>query len=150
MIFNQSIGLDLLYWIYYIYWSVPGLGIKCHLGIIYCLSTRSMKWSKEYTFLSVDTWKWLFMNLLKQYFFYSISIQLQVIIQYLVSIFIEAPWPLIRMTNFLVSFFNVILEVNPCTSDPCENGATCRNDAGRYECVCVNGFEGDNCEIGRY
>ena len=31
--------------------------------------------------------------------------------------------------------------------DVCQNGATCHNTIGGYNCICVNGFEGHNCEI---
>jgi hypothetical protein len=27
-----------------------------------------------------------------------------------------------------------------------QNGATCANEEGGYSCICVNGYEGDNCE----
>ena len=29
----------------------------------------------------------------------------------------------------------------------CQNGATCHNTEGGYSCICVNGYEGHNCEI---
>ena len=39
-----------------------------------------------------------------------------------------------------------------CSSDPCENGATCTNDAtyNTYECACTDDYHGENCDIGRY
>ncbi len=31
---------------------------------------------------------------------------------------------------------------------PCLNGGNCRNQKDiNYICLCINGFEGDNCEI---
>ena len=41
------------------------------------------------------------------------------------------------------------LDVDECLSEPCENGGTCLDEASRYECQCVDGFRGDNCEIGK-
>ena len=37
-----------------------------------------------------------------------------------------------------------------CDSNPCENGATCRDQGDRYECECVAGYAGSNCELGEY
>ena len=31
--------------------------------------------------------------------------------------------------------------------DVCQNGATCHNTEGGYSCICVNDYEGHNCEI---
>ena len=42
------------------------------------------------------------------------------------------------------------LDVDECiTTDIGENGATCNNEFGSYNCnhTCVDGYEGDNCEI---
>ena len=30
---------------------------------------------------------------------------------------------------------------------PCKNGGTCHNKGGGYQCICVNGWEGDNCDV---
>ncbi|KAK2140919.1 hypothetical protein LSH36_1205g00104 [Paralvinella palmiformis] len=35
----------------------------------------------------------------------------------------------------------------PCSSDPCQNGATCTLDVQDYICQCADGFTGTNCEI---
>ncbi|CAC5416425.1 HMCN [Mytilus coruscus] len=35
-----------------------------------------------------------------------------------------------------------------CESKPCENGASCANIHYGYKCTCVEGFQGNNCEIG--
>ena len=38
--------------------------------------------------------------------------------------------------------------IDPCASDPCQNGGTCANNAGNngYTCTCVNNYSGTNCE----
>lgn len=38
-------------------------------------------------------------------------------------------------------------EVNLCYSNPCKNNGTCYRKEGGYNCGCLPGFAGDNCEI---
>ena len=38
----------------------------------------------------------------------------------------------------------------PCSSSPCQNGATCTVNGYSYVCLCVNGYIGSFCEIGKY
>ncbi|KAK3083543.1 hypothetical protein FSP39_025167 [Pinctada imbricata] len=35
---------------------------------------------------------------------------------------------------------------NQCRNNPCQNGGFCLDGLGSYQCVCVNGHYGDNCE----
>ncbi len=44
----------------------------------------------------------------------------------------------------MVSFLLVVL--NPCALQPCGNGGTCSTAGNTYECRCLPGFQGDNCE----
>jgi len=44
----------------------------------------------------------------------------------------------------------LLLEINECEAEPCQNGATCNDLVGLYSCQCADGFEGDNCEIGTF
>lgn len=39
------------------------------------------------------------------------------------------------------------IDVKECDSNPCKNGATCKEDIGKYSCECGNGYEGLHCEI---
>lgn len=40
-------------------------------------------------------------------------------------------------------------DVNECQSHPCQNGANCTDKINGYLCMCVPGFVGINCEIGK-
>ena len=37
-------------------------------------------------------------------------------------------------------------DINECESNPCVNGAVCKNDLNKFTCECKEGFEGDKCE----
>ena len=71
-----------------------------------------------------------------------------------------------QLLNFIIDFFPnyshlfisfiflsiiILFPKNPCLNGPCLNGATCQTGFGShgYRCVCVNGFQGDNCEMGK-
>ena len=41
-----------------------------------------------------------------------------------------------------------IADINECNSCPCENGATCNDEVNAYNCSCVDGYNGTNCETG--
>ena len=32
-------------------------------------------------------------------------------------------------------------------SDPCKSGGTCMDGIGEYQCLCVDGFGGEHCEV---
>ena len=42
-----------------------------------------------------------------------------------------------------------LLDINECESNPCQNGATCRDLVGGYVCSCGGGYTGPNCEGGK-
>ena len=48
-------------------------------------------------------------------------------------------------------FLSLHLDINPCSSSPCENGGTCVNTIdGNYTCVYETQWTGSNCEVGEY
>ena len=42
------------------------------------------------------------------------------------------------------------LDINECSSTPCQNGGTCTDAVNSYTCACVPGYTGTNCETGDY
>ena len=42
----------------------------------------------------------------------------------------------------------VLLDIEDCFNVTCSNGGNCVDFPGYYSCKCLNGFEGDHCDIG--
>lgn len=43
-----------------------------------------------------------------------------------------------------------VLYEGPCDNAPCENEGTCTGlEDGDYQCLCAEGFTGDNCQTGK-
>lgn len=40
------------------------------------------------------------------------------------------------------------VDEDECESNPCLNGATCKDEVGSYTCQCPPGFNGTRCETG--
>jgi hypothetical protein len=45
---------------------------------------------------------------------------------------------------------NYIPVVDNCEENPCENKGTCENKINTRICHCVDGYDGINCEIGKF
>jgi len=42
----------------------------------------------------------------------------------------------------------MFIDKNECASSPCLHGATCVDDMNKYLCSCVDGYTGQQCELG--
>ena len=45
-----------------------------------------------------------------------------------------------------VTLFSQLIDIDECSSNPCENGGTCIDGDNWYMCDCPTGFNGGNCE----
>uniref|UniRef100_A0A8C3JT36 coagulation factor Xa n=1 Tax=Calidris pygmaea TaxID=425635 RepID=A0A8C3JT36_9CHAR len=44
-------------------------------------------------------------------------------------------------------FWNVYVDGNQCSSNPCHYGGQCKDGIGSYTCSCLDGYQGKNCEF---
>ena len=59
---------------------------------------------------------------------------------------VSVPVP-IRL-NYRLVFYSEIpfLQIDPCTTNPCENNAECDDNIDSYSCRCKSDYTGTNCE----
>ena len=55
-----------------------------------------------------------------------------------------------RVAVFRIVFTNFSIEIDECSSSPCQNDGTCRDHLNGYCCLCRPGFTGKNCESGLF
>ncbi|XP_015498383.1 coagulation factor X isoform X1 [Parus major] len=44
-------------------------------------------------------------------------------------------------------FWNIYVDGNQCSSNPCYYGGHCKDGIGSYTCTCLDGYQGKNCEF---
>ena len=49
----------------------------------------------------------------------------------------------------IIILFMFFSDINECSSNPCQNGGSCFDSVDFYNCTCLPGFEGVNCENGK-
>ena len=52
-------------------------------------------------------------------------------------------------SNEIQSRIYFFTDIDECANNPCQNGATCTNLQGDYQCTCPKGFNGKNCDKGK-
>ena len=53
---------------------------------------------------------------------------------------------LVRYGIVVMGLTYLFLELDECSSSPCQNNGTCFSDLDNYRCECPAGFTGQNCE----
>ena len=53
----------------------------------------------------------------------------------------------ISTTPYSPLIYRFALDINECSSGPCQNGGTCTDGVNAYTCRCTPGWEGDVCDI---
>ena len=71
-----------------------------------------------------------------------------------------SPTPPLPLVNYLIPgvgrayidalFQCICTETYECASDPCQNSGTCTDSVNGYSCACTDGYEGTDCETGRF
>ena len=54
-----------------------------------------------------------------------------------------------RNLQLLYPYLFYITEINECSSNPCLNGATCEDKINAFQCMCVAGYMGNVCQLGK-
>ena len=55
------------------------------------------------------------------------------------------------LSSFSISFTFciLVLDVNECSPNPCQNGGVCTDQVNGHKCTCVPGYTGTNCETSK-
>lgn len=52
--------------------------------------------------------------------------------------------------KLMIDIKQIFVDMSPCTPNYCMNGAICTDDINtRYRCICIKGFTGKHCDIGK-
>ena len=49
---------------------------------------------------------------------------------------------------YISNYDIVLVDINECSSSPCQNGAVCTDAFNSYTCACAAGYTGTHCQIG--
>ncbi len=59
---------------------------------------------------------------------------------------VSPPQQITHLFCLTAAFAWLFLGINECTSNPCQNGAVCKEGVNKYTCTCAAGYEGVHCE----
>ena len=59
-------------------------------------------------------------------------------------------WFVSERTEINMFQYVCITDINDCQNSPCKNGGSCVDGINDYTCICRNGYNGSNCENGKY
>jgi hypothetical protein len=71
----------------------------------------------------------------------------RIILGTLLEMGIHYHWCFIQTESLKLRHLVLLQNLKECSSNPCHNGGVCKDLLGSYECECLSGFTGDNCEI---
>ena len=54
----------------------------------------------------------------------------------------------IQYCSIIIKNIILTLDIDECSSSPCQNGGTCVDGINRYDCSCTVGYTGVDCETG--
>ena len=49
-----------------------------------------------------------------------------------------------------LKYFLFVLDIDECSSQPCENDGTCNDEVNGYSCTCKAGYNGKTCSDSKY
>ena len=65
----------------------------------------------------------------------------------------EVEMSLVVKVKYILEYkisFPLRIDVDECNPiSPCQNGGSCANKPGSYQCQCLSGFQGNDCENGK-
>ena len=68
----------------------------------------------------------------------------------LITIFLTPRWFARGLCLTLAPYMTIATDINECAPNPCQNGGTCEDLVNDFNCACVAGYSGENCENGEW
>ena len=52
------------------------------------------------------------------------------------------------ISRYFLHTFSLFSDIDECSPDPCQNGATCEDGVNTFTCGCPPGYSGHTCDTG--